>query len=473
MSFFISAFSERVVWGPPMLLALLSFGIYLTVRTGFFPLRRAGLIAKKTVGSLGKKQKSMAERDPHAISPLQAVSTALAATIGTGNIAGVATAITLGGPGAVFWMWVSALFGMMTAFGEHTLGLCYRRRGPLGEWLGGPMYYLEDGLAKKKGLSRLAKPLAYAFAVCCILASFGMGNMIQINTAAKLLETGFTPLLGIRVPPLATGMLSAFLLGLLLLGGTKRIGQVAERLVPAMALFYLCGTLLVIGKNIHTLPAVFSAILRSAFGLKALGGGVTGALLLRALSVGVRRGVFSNEAGLGSSVLAGAAADLKEPVEQGMWGIFTVFFDTIVGCSLTAFTILSAGVVDLTTGAPRTDAVGAALVSRAFETTLHPAAGVFITLSTLFFALSTVIGWSFFGNRAVQYLFGTAGQRLYPYFYMAAALLGAVYEPELVWALSDCVNGLMAVPNLIGLWALSDEILAQIKTYCNRRKTHK
>lgn len=469
MSFFIAQISERFIWGIPMLAAILSFGVYITIRTRFFCFRKPALIFKKTVFSLFSKNGDKKSRDPNAISPLQAVSTALAATIGTGNIAGVATAITLGGAGAIFWMWVSALFGMMTAFSEHTLGMYYRQRGASGEWIGGPMYYLQFGLAKKKGLSKLSKPLAYLFAVFCVFSSFGMGNMIQINTAATLLENGFKPLFGIHIPPLITGMVAAFLLGLILLGGAKRIGQVAEKLVPTMALFYMLGTLLVIGKNYINLPKVLVAIFRSAFGIDALGGGIVGAYIWRAISTGVRRGVFSNEAGLGSSVLAGASADVKEPVEQGMWGIFTVFFDTIVGCSLTAFAILSSGVVDLTTGKSISDLNGAELVSAAFEKTLHPAAGIFITISTLFFALSTVVGWSFFGNRAVEFLFGKRGQKLYPYFYMAAALLGAVYEPELVWALSDCFNGLMAVPNLIGLLALSNEVLLLTRKYLNQR----
>ncbi len=465
MSFFITQISDRFIWGIPMLTAILSFGIYMTVRTGFLPLRKTRLIFKKTVFSLFSKKENKKSRDPNAISPLQAVSTALAATIGTGNIAGVATAITLGGAGAIFWMWVSALFGMMTAFSEHTLGMYYRQRGASGEWIGGPMYYLKLGLAKKKRLCKLSNPLAYLFAIFCVFSSFGMGNMIQINTAASLLENGFKPLFGIEIPPLLTGMVAAFLLGLILLGGAKRIGQVAEKLVPAMALFYLLGTLLVICKNYITLPKVIGAIFRSAFGIKAIGGGIVGSSVWRAISTGVRRGVFSNEAGLGSSVLAGASADVKEPVEQGMWGIFTVFFDTIIGCSLTAFAILSSGVIDLTTGKALFNLKGAELVSAAFEKTLHPAAGIFITISTLFFAISTVVGWSFFGSRAVEFLFGKRGITLYPYFYMAAALLGAVYEPELVWALSDCFNGLMAVPNLVGLWALSNEVLLLTRRY--------
>lgn len=475
MSFYISAFSDRFVWGAPMLIALLSFGVFMTLRTGFFQFRRVGLIAKKTVFSLFGSR-AQTHRDPNAISPLQAVTTALAATIGTGNIAGVATAITVGGPGAIFWMWISALFGMMTAFGENTLGIYYRRRGRDGEWLGGPMYYLEYGLADRPILGRLARPLAFVFALFCVLASFGMGNMIQVNTAAVLLEQGLAPWLDFHIPPLVTGMAVAFVLGLILLGGAKRISRVCERLVPVAAMFYLCGTLLIVLLNYAQLPTVISAILRGAFGLRAVGGGVAGTLLWQAISVGVRRGVFSNEAGLGSAVLAGAAADIKEPVEQGMWGIFTVFFDTIVGCSLTAFAILSSGVVDLETGTAINGLAGAALVSAAAERSIHPAAGSFVTLSTLFFALSTVIGWSFFGDKAVAYLFGQRGRTLYPYFFMAAALLGAVYEPELVWALSDCFNGLMAVPNLIGLWALSDQVVLLtrdylIQTHIGRKKT--
>ncbi len=457
---------EKVVWGDPMLCALLLFGVTATVRTRFFPFRRIGWIYKKTMGSFFQPSKKGAGK---ALSPKQAAATALAATIGTGNIAGVATALTIGGAGAVFWMWISALLGMMTAFSEQTLGVYYRRRAPSGEWLGGAMYYLEDGLYQQKGWKKAGRRLALFFALCQVGAAFGMGNMIQMNTVAGLLETAFVPLGGVRISPLVIGAGLALLLGFMILGGAQRIGRVAERMVPVMAVGYFLGTGLIIARNIHTLPAVFTAIFRGAFGFSSVVGGWTGSMVKQAVSLGIRRGVFSNEAGLGSSVTALASAEENEPVVQGMWGIFTVVFDTIIGCSFTAFAILSSGVINLSTGQVCGDWQGAELVAAAFAKTFFPSAGLFVTVATVFFALSTVVGWSFYGSQAAKYLKGERGKEQFGYLFVAASLLGSVLDLDLVWKLSDLCNGLMAIPNLIGLWILLPKVIAITDNYIARQ----
>ncbi len=456
-----------VVWGTPMLILILSVGVYMTVRTGFFQITAARLIHRKTLGKLFRPS-AKREKDNASLSQLQAISTALAATIGTGNIAGVAAAITLGGPGAIFWMWVSAFFGMMTAFAENTLGVYYRGKNVGGEWAGGAMYYLERGLAGRRFLGRLGKPLAVLFAVFCLLASFGIGNMTQSNTVAEVMKTSFVSACGISVPPTVTGAAVATVSGVVILGGAKRVGRVTERLVPFMAAAYMLGTSLIFVLNIKTAPAVFSAIFKGAFGLNAALGGAAGAMIRQAVSVGFKRGVFSNEAGLGSSVIVNSVSDVREPVEQGMWGVFEVFFDTIVVCTLTAFSVLSTGVIDLTTGAAKNGLTGAALVTSAFSVTLHDAAGIFVALSTVFFAVATILGWSFYGTKCMEYLFGGRAVWLYKLFFVGFTFVGAVMDLTLVWEISDTLNGLMALPNLIGVIALSGEVLRITENYLNR-----
>lgn len=469
----ISQIGDRIIWGPPMIIAILSFGVYMTARTGFFQITRIRLIIKETVFSLFKNKADKKANDNKAISQFQAISTALAATIGTGNIAGVASAITVGGPGAVFWMWVSAFFGMMTAFSENVLGIYYRKRNSLGEWSGGAMYYLKNGLKGKKHFNKLAEVLATLFAMFCVLASFGMGNMAQINTVAGVLKHSLKPVFGISVSPLITGIASAVLLAVIMIGGVSRIGSITERLVPFMAGAYILGTTIIFILNISSVGGVFGAIFKGAFGLNAVAGGFFGSAVKQAVALGFRRGVFSNEAGLGSSVIVHSAADVKEPVIQGMWGIFTVFFDTIVGCSLTAFAILSSGVVDLKSGASLIGVEGAELVAAAFSGTLHEYAGAFIAISTVFFAISTVIGWSFYGQKAVEYLFGESAVLLYRLIFALVAVVGAVVELNLVWKISDIFNGLMAVPNLIGITVLSNQVLKITDNYIQRRLKNK
>ena len=465
---FVDWLGNSVIWGPPMILALLTFGVYITVRTGFFQVTRVKLIFNETVRSLFKS-KPIKKTNSGSITQFQAITTALAATIGTGNIAGVASAITLGGPGAVFWMWISAFFGMMTAFAENVLGIFYRERSKNGEWSGGAMYYLQNGLGRKKGCKRLASFLALSFSVFCILAAFGMGDMTQINTVSGVLKNSLKPILNVSIPPLITGVIAALLLIFITFGGVKRIGRVTEKLVPLMAGLYIVGTALIFLINIDSAPQVFLAIFKGAFGIDSVAGGITGIAIKKAVDMGFRRGVFSNEAGLGSSVIVHSASDVKEPVVQGMWGIFTVFFDTIFGCSLTAFAILSSGVVDLKSGASISGAKGAELVAEAFGSTLNEYAGLFIAVSTVFFAFSTVIGWSFYGQKAVEFIFDKTGITVYRLMFSAMAIFGAVAELDFIWKLSDIFNGLMAIPNLIGIFCLSGEVIMITKNYLSRK----
>lgn len=448
-----------VIWGVPMLLLLVGTGVYFTLHTGLFQLRYIRLWLGRTVLSCfsGQSQRT------GGISPFATMCTALAATVGTGNIAGVATALTIGGPGAVFWMWVAAFFGMMTAFAENTLGMLYREKGADGAWRGGPMYYLKKGLH--------APVLAAAFALFCALASFGIGNMSQCNSIAGGLHGVF------GVPPLATGLATAALLGAVMLGGLGRITRVTTALVPAMALFYMGGAAVVLWCRREFIPQACGQILSCAFDLRAAGGGAIGFGIQQAIRIGISRGVFSNEAGLGSSVMVHTAADAKEACEQGMWAVFEVFFDTIVMCTVTALVILTAGVYDpnryaLATGTPLLDTLptGAALTARAFSTVFGAPGGAFVAVSLALFAFSTLLGWSYYGQRAAEYLFGARVVPFYKILFVAAAAAGCVMRLDLAWALSDTFNGLMALPNLAGVLALRRDVLGEWRRY--RRAHH-
>ena len=450
------------VWGAPMLVLLVGTGVYFTAKTRLFQLRHMGLWLRKTLFSCfsGTARRRSGK---NAVSPFATMCTALAATVGTGNIAGVATALTIGGPGAVFWMWISAFFGMMTAFAENTLGMLYRERGPDGAWRGGPMLYLKKGLHSPF--------LAAAFALSCVLASFGMGNMSQCNSIAGGLSGVF------GVPPLVTGIATAALLGAVMLGGLKRVTRVTETLVPFMALFYMGGALVVLWCRREYLPQACGQILACAFDWKAGTGGAAGYGIAQALRTGVSRGVFSNEAGLGSSVMVHAAADAKEPCEQGMWAVFEVFFDTIVMCTMTALVLLSSGVYDTAqygaaAGTPLLAqlATGAQLTAAAFSTVFGPPGGGFVAVSLVLFAFSTLLGWSYYGQRAAEYLFGEHAAPVYRALFLAAAVLGCTMRLDLAWALSDTFNGLMALPNLIGVLALRREALGAWSRY--RRTNH-
>lgn len=565
------------VWGIPMLILIISTGILMTVRTGFFQVVRAKVVGNETFFAIFKKRHVTKTKEKKAISQFQALTTALAATIGTGNIAGVATALTVGGPGAIFWMWVSAFFGMMTNFSENVLGIFYRRKNEKGEWSGGAMYYLEDGLGSKKRMKKVAKSLAILFSLFCVLASFGIGNMTQVNSIADAMNSNF------GIATIVTGVILAVIAALVIVGGIKRIGQVTEKLVPFMAVAYIFGTLVIFFTNYEQIPYVFGSIFHDAFNISAIGGGIGGYVMKRAVTMGFKRGVFSNEAGLGSSVMVHSASDVKEPVIQGMWGIFEVFFDTIVVCTLTAFVLLSSstdapsqsevfanlttkeqtfniaehikegeemhlidktynmlmidvdsnGKAKLYTEIPaegeylevkaygntyyapavvkeetseddyiytnimsiKANAVkdsngkavtdkngnivvdsvsvsqinGVSLVSYAFSQKFGDIAGKLLAIAILLFAFSTVLGWSFYGTKAIEYLFGTKATIFYKVVFVCFIVVGATVNLGLAWDIADTLNGLMAIPNLIAVLALSGTVVRITKNYTDRK----
>ena len=454
-----------IVWGPVGLGLLFGTGLLLTVRTGGFQLRRCGYWMRHTLGAILTDRSVTAHtaREEQAISQFQSLCTALASTIGTGNLVGVATAILSGGAGAVFWMWVMALLGMMTSYAENVLGIYYRRKDPAGGWRGGPMYYLRDGLGSRPGCKLPGQVLAALFAAFCALASFGIGNLSQLNSIAGNLKAAF------GVPEAVTGAVLAAVSAVILLGGLKRVAAVAEKLVPAMALLYIVGALTVVGVHITAVPAALAAIVKGAFGLQAVGGGVVGYGLSRAITWGFKRGAFSNEAGLGSSVMVHAASNVKEPVQQGMWGIFEVFADTMVVCTLTALVVLTSGLVEPDTGRMAAGAAGSALVGQAFDAVFGTLGAKLIAVCVLLFAYSTVLGWSCYGCKAVEYLFGAEAGAGYRVLFVAVMPLGAVMRLDLAWALSDTFNGLMMLPNLIGVVALSGTVVRITQNYLARK----
>ena len=460
-----NGFVNGIVWGPAGLALLFCTGLIMSLRTGFFQFGHFGYWMKNTIGAIftNKNITAHTEKEDKAISQFQSLCTALAATIGTGNIVGVATAIISGGPGSIFWMWVMAILGMMTNYSENVLGIFYRRKNAAGEWSGGAMYYLSDGLGSKKGCKKLGRVLAVLFACFCVLASFGIGNMSQINSIAGNMNAAF------QVPNLVTGILLMVLSALVILGGLKRVAAVTEKVVPVMALFYIVGALTVVLTHVTSIPAAFVSIFKGAFAMKAAGGGVLGYGVSRAITWGFKRGAFSNEAGLGSSVMVHSSSNVKEPVQQGMWGIFEVFADTIVVCTLTALVILTSGFVDLDTGHMLTDVQGSALVGQAFSTVFGAFGPKFIAVAILLFAYTTVLGWSHYGTKAFEYLFGTRASRGYQLVFVVMVVVGATMKLDLAWDLSDTFNGLMMVPNLIGVLSLSGTVAKITKNYVDRK----
>ncbi len=439
-------------WGPVMLVLLVGTGIYLSIRTRFLQVRKFGWMMKKTIGSLFVKKD---KKESSNLSPFQAVSTALAGTVGTGNIAGVTGAIFVGGPGAVFWMWVSAFFGMCTKYAEIALAVKYRSKDADGINRGGPMYYIENGLGKRW------KPLAFLFAALAGVASFGIGNIAQSSEIAGAMSS----LLGVK--PLVTGIVLALVVAVVVLGGAHRIGQVTSLMVPFMSLFYLLAGLAVIVLRIADIPAALGSIVTSAFSFKAVGGGLFGYVIMQAMRQGFARGVFSNEAGLGSAPIAHAAADVDEPCEQAMWGVFEVFIDTIVICPITALTVILSGVLDTAGGLDAFVSNGAAAAA-AFNAILPGnLGGTIIQISLLFFALSTIIGWSLYGERCWGYLSGENQKVIlvYKLLYVLMCVVGAVGSGSLMWSIADTLNGLMAIPNLIALLALSGVVAAETKRF--------
>jgi AGCS family alanine or glycine:cation symporter len=452
------------VWGIPMLVLLVGTGILMTALTKFFQLSHIGHWFKSTIGGIfhDKHITKHTDKEDQSISQFQSLCTALAATIGTGNIVGVASALISGGPGAIFWMWIVAFFGMMTNYSENVLGIYYRRKNERDEWCGGAMYYLKDGLGSYKVFRRIGAVLAVLFSIFCVLASFGIGNMSQINSISGNMKSAF------GIPTYVTGIALLIVAALVIVGGLKRIASVTEKLVPLMAIIYVIGALILFFMNIDQCGAVFSAIFKGAFGLRAVGGGIVGSGVKMALTWGMKRGVFSNEAGLGSSVMVHSSSNVKEPVRQGMWGIFEVFADTMVVCTLTAFVVLSSGLVDLETGAVLSASEGSALVGEAFATKFGSIGPMFIAIAILLFAFSTVLGWSHYGSKAWEYLFGTKSMIAYKIVFVLMIYVGATMNLGLAWDLSDTFNGLMAIPNLIGILSLSPIVMKITRNYVER-----
>lgn len=455
------------VWGWPALILLAFVGVLMTILTKFFQISHIGHWFKNTIGAIFGDKHVTKHTDDKSISQFQSLCTALAATVGTGNIAGVASAIVAGGPGAVFWMWIIAFFGMMTNYSENVLGILFRVKNDKDEWSGGAMYYLKNGLGAKKGCKQIGAILAVLFSCFCLLASFGIGNMTQVNTIATNMLDAFS------IPKFVTGIVVLILAGLVILGGLKRIAAVTEKIVPVMVILYLLGTIFICLMHISSLGAVFVSIFKGAFGLKAIGGGIVGSGVKLAVQMGMKRGVFSNEAGLGSSVMVHSNSNVKEPVRQGMWGIFEVFADTIVVCTLTALSVLSSGLIDLETGqvAASVENTGS-LVGQAFGLAFGQVGTGFVAIALLLFAFSTVLGWSHYGTKACEYLFGTKSTLPYRIIFVIAIFGGAVMGENLAWDLSDTFNGLMMLPNLIGVLVLSPLVFKCTKNYADRHFRH-
>ena len=436
-----------LLWGWPVLAVILLMGINLSVRSGFFQLVHARFWMRKTLFSIRKKD---AVRE-NGLSPLQAVSTALAGSIGTGNIVGVASALTIGGAGSLFWMWISAIFGMMTIFAENVLGMKYRVRDASGVWRGGAMYYIAHGLRSPF--------LAKVFAGACVLASLSMGNLAQANAISQVFSDSF------GVSTWITGLLLGGGMLLIAAGGIRRTARVAEKLVPGMAAGYLLVCFLVLFLCQKNLPAAIASIFTQAFDVRAAAGGIGGTLMMRGMQVGISRGIFTNEAGLGSSVMAHASTEGTSPTEQGMWGILQVFIDTIVMCTVTGLCILASG-------ASVSGKDGAALSAEAFRSALGEAGGIFVACAIALFAFATMLAWCCYGESGLRYL-GGKGIVGYRVLFAAAAFLSCQMELQLVWDLSDICNGLMAIPNLAAVFWLSGEVLEELQKDLRSREKHR
>ncbi|MDD7388492.1 MAG: sodium:alanine symporter family protein [Lachnospiraceae bacterium] len=442
------------IWGVPAMICIIGVGLYLSCRLHFIQIRRFPYAIKVTIGRVFRKK----EASDGAMTPFQAVCTALASTVGTGNIAGVAGAIALGGPGSIFWMWVSALLGMCTKFSEVTLAVHFRERNEMGDLVGGPMYYIKNGLAKHWHW------LAYLFAAFGVLTVFGTGNATQVNTIttaidSALLNYGIISDSSVGTLNLILGIVIAVLVGLVLLGGIKRIGKVTEKLVPFMALFYIVLSLGVILLNINRVPDVFRSIINGAFHPSAVTGGVVGSLFM-SMKKGVARGIFSNEAGLGTGSIAHACADTQKPVKQGFFGIFEVFTDTILICTMTALVILCSG-IPVGYGS----AAGAELTILGFTSTYGNWVSIFTAVALCCFAFSTIIGWGLYGARCIEFLLSSRVIKPFMVVYSLVAILGATVDLGLLWSIAETFNGLMSIPNLIALFLLSGTVVKLAKEY--------
>ncbi len=455
----INSVVNDFIWGVPAMICIIGVGLVLSFRTRFLQVRKFPYAIKVTIGRMFKKK----EAADGAMTPFQAVCTALAATVGTGNIAGVAGAIAIGGPGAVFWMWISAILGMCTKFSEVTLAVHFREKNEKGEWVGGPMYYIKNGLKKHWHW------LAYLFSIFGVLTVFGTGNATQVNTITTAIDSalenyGIVAAKNAGTVNLIIGIVLAGLLALILLGGIKRIGQVTEKLVPFMALFYVVFALGVVVLNIQNVPAVFSSIVEGAFNPASVTGGVVGSFFL-SMKKGVSRGIFSNEAGLGTGSIAHACADTRKPVKQGFFGIFEVFVDTIVICTLTALVILCSG-VPVNFGS----AAGAELTISGFTSTYGSWVSIFTAIAMCCFAFSTIVGWGLYGARCIEFLFGSKVNKPFMLVYSLVAIVGATMNLDLLWSIAETFNGLMAIPNLIAVLLLSGVVVKLLKKYFEKEK---
>lgn len=463
-------------WGTFGLVLLLGTGLICTVVTGFFQIRFLKHWFTGTFGIMNRQGRII--NDAGALSQFRAFCTALCATIGTGNIAGVSAAICLGGPGAVFWMWVAAFFGMMVKYSENVLGIYFRRRNTEGAWSGGPMYYLEDGLGSVKYCKKFGKILGIAFCIFTALASFGIGNMSQINKIT--INFGETFLSGVDKGTFLgeptvnwiIGLVLMLAVALIIFGGFRRLAAVSEKLVPVMTIAYMAGCLAMIIVRISDVPEVFASIFRFALGPKAAAGAAAGTVIQTAFNTiknGCKRGVFSNEAGLGSSVMVHSNTCAREPVKQGLWGIAEVFLDTMVVCTMTAIVVLSSGAIDLKTGLVKDGVNDATLVAKAFRASLGRQGEWFVMVIITLFAFTTVMGWSYYGAKVTEYLFGVIAAKIYRVIFVLLIVLGAVMESGLAWDISDTFNGLMMIPNLIGIIVQIPLILKLTRNYIDRR----
>ncbi len=470
---------NNFVWGKGVYLLLL-VGLVMTLVTGVFQITHIGHWFKETIGKIFKKDVSGHVKGK-SISQFQALCTALAATIGVGNIAGVATAIVTGGPGAVFWMWVAAFLGMMTNYSENVLGIYFRRKNADGEWSGGAMYYLEDGLGKMKFGKFFGKPLAILFCVFAILASFGIGAMGQINKIVVNMVSAFDIKAlssvelydGVSLYHLILGVILVVIAALILLGGLKRVANFAEKVVPFMVVLFVLGSLIIIGINYKQIGNAFTSIFKYAFTIPAALGGAAGSLVSVVITTGCKRGVFSNEAGLGSSVMVHSSSNVVEPVRQGLWGIFEVFADTMIVCTMTALVVLTSSGLDFTTPGALAGVDDATLVAKAFGSQFGVIGEGFVAIAILLFAFTTVLGWDVYGGKAWEYLFGVKTLKIYKVIHLVTILMGALLTSSLAWDISDTFNGLMMIPNLIGVICCAGLVVKITKNYKQRKLAKK
>ncbi len=450
----VNSVVNNFIWGVPAMICIIGVGLYLSIRTNFLQIRKFPYAMKVTLGRMMKKK----EASDGALTPFQAVCTALAATVGTGNVAGVAGAIAIGGPGAVFWMWISALLGMCTKFSEVTLAVHFREKNAQGDLVGGPMYYIKNGLDKKWHF------LAYLFAAFGVLAVFGTGNATQVNTITTAIDSALNnfnvlPADAVNLVNLIIGVALAIIIALILIGGIKRIGNVTSKLVPFMAIMYIVLALGVIIFHIKSVPAVFASIIEGAFNPASVTGGVVGSFFM-SMKKGVSRGIFSNEAGLGTGSIAHACADTKKPVKQGFFGIFEVFVDTIIICTMTALVILCSG-VPVNYG----EAAGAELTISGFTAVYGNWVSIFTAVAMCCFAFSTIIGWGLYGTRCIEFLFGPRSNKSFMVLYSLTAIVGATMNLGLMWSIAETFNGLMVIPNLIAVFLLSGVVVKLTKEY--------